>query len=82
MKRIESFTTTYNTKIDTTVLSEVIRRIKSQDDPQNIIVEELREALSVHDNDIDEAYEIYDYCQDLVDEENLETEIKRFNKLN
>lgn len=79
MNRIEPFITSYGTKIDSKRLSDIIRRIKRGESEQNIITEELRSLLPLHEQDIDEAYEIYDYCFDLVDEETLETEIERFS---
>lgn len=79
MKRIEPFTTAYGTKIESTTLIEIIRRIKNRDEHQAIITEVLRTVLPEHDNDIDEAYEVYDYCQDFVDEEEINNELAKHN---
>jgi len=53
-------------------LLEVIRRIKNKDEYTEIIYETLQEIPVDEDRDIDEAYEVIDYCQDVVNQEELE----------
>jgi len=69
---IKPFTTTFGRTVQVKTLLEVIRRIKNKDEYTEIIYETLDEIPVDEDRDIDEAYEVIDYCQDIVNQEELE----------
>lgn len=69
---VDPFTTTQGRTVTTKTLLEIIRRIKKGDDYREIINEELSDIPVDEETDVDEAYEVIDYCQDKVDQEELD----------
>lgn len=74
---VDPFTTTHGRTVPTKILLEVIRRIKNNDDYREIINENLSEIPVSEETNVDEAYEVIDYCQDIVDQEELDYLIER-----
>jgi hypothetical protein len=68
---VDPFTTTQGRTVTTKTLLDVIRRIRNGEDYREIINEELSDLPVDEERDVDEAYEVIDYCQDLIDQEEL-----------
>lgn len=69
---VDPFTTTQGRIVSTKILLDVIRRIRNGEDYQEIINEELHDIPVDEERDVDEAYEVIDYCQDKIDQEELD----------
>jgi|688.fasta_scaffold2512106_2 hypothetical protein len=69
---IKPFTTTFGRTVQVKTLLEVIRKIKNKEEYTDIITESLQELPVDEERDVDEAYEVIDYCQDIVNQEELE----------
>ena len=69
---IKPFTTSFGRTIPVKTLLEVIRKIKSKEEYRAIIEDTLNELPVDEEKDIDEAYEVIDHCQDIVNQEELE----------
>jgi hypothetical protein len=65
---MEAYTTSNGTKIGTAILQRVYDDIVAGVDYQKTINDWLRDPIPVHDEDLDEANEVYNHVQDLVDE--------------
>jgi DNA-directed RNA polymerase subunit RPC12/RpoP len=63
------YTTTYGTVIAPGILRAVKADILGGVDHQKTITDHLRDPIPVHDEDHDEAVEIYDYVQSIIDDE-------------
>ena len=79
---VDPFTTTQGRVVSTKILLDVIRRIRNGEDYREIIYEELSDLPVDDEKDIDEAYEVIDYCQDVIDREELDCLIEhtKYNK--
>jgi hypothetical protein len=66
-----TYTTSYGTKITSRVLETIKERIKADHDWQRIITDELRDVIPVHDEDLGEANEVYNFVEASIDEEEL-----------
>jgi hypothetical protein len=66
-----TYTTSYGTKITGRVLETIKERIKADHDWQRIITDELRDVIPVHDEDLGEANEVYNFVEAGIDEEEL-----------
>ena len=66
-----TYTTSYGTKITGRVLETIKERIKADHDWQRIITDELRDVIPVHDEDLGEANEVYNFVEASIDEEEL-----------
>ena len=69
---IKPYITTFGTTIPVKTLLEVIRRIKNKDEDDVIINETLHSLYVNEENSLDEPYEVLDYCQDIVNQEELD----------
>jgi len=69
---VDPFTTTQGRIVTTKTLLNVVRRIKNGEDDREIINEELSDIPVDEEKDVDEAYEVIDYCQDRIDQEELD----------
>ena len=69
---VDPITTTQGRIVTTKTLLDVIRRIKNGEDDREIINEELSDIPVDEERDVDEAYEVIDYCQDKIDQEELD----------
>jgi hypothetical protein len=68
---MEAYTTSNGTKITGRVLETIKERIKADHDWQRIITDELRDVIPVHDEDLGEANEVYNFVEASIDEEEL-----------
>jgi len=66
-----TYTTNYGTKITGRVLETIKERIKADHDWQRIITDELRDVIPVHDEDLDEANEVYNFVLESIYEDEL-----------
>ena len=66
-----TYTTNYGTKITGRVLETIKERIKADHDWQRIITDELRDVIPVHDEDLDEANEVYNFVLQSIYEDEL-----------
>lgn len=69
---VDPFTTTQGRIVSTKILLDVIRRIRTGEDYREIIYEELSDLPVDDEKDIDEAYEVIDHCQDVIDRDELD----------
>lgn len=65
---MKPYTTRYGRTIPPRVLRRVVDRLKEHDDFHRIMQEELRDPIPVHDEDLDEAYEVMSHCRDIKEE--------------
>ena len=63
-----SYTTSNNIKFTSQTISEICDRVDKGHDWQRIINDEIWERVNYND---DIAHEVYNYCEDLVQENNL-----------
>lgn len=66
---MKPYETRFGRTLPTRALRAVVDRIKRDEDCQRIITEELRDFIPVHEDDLDEAMEVYGHCEELADEE-------------
>jgi hypothetical protein len=69
---MEAYTTSNGTKIGTAILQRVYDDIVAGVDYQKTINDWLRDPIPVHDEDLDEANEVYNHVQELVDDASLD----------
>jgi DNA-directed RNA polymerase subunit RPC12/RpoP len=69
---MDNYTTTYGTVIAPGVLRAVKADILGGVDHQKTLNDYLRDPIPVHDEDHDEAVEIYDHVQSIVDNEHAD----------
>ncbi len=62
---IEAFTTRYGTTIPARVIRDIIRDIVEGVDYQRTITDHLREFIPEHDDDLEEASEVYNHAEAL-----------------
>lgn len=68
---MNTYTTRHGREIPKRALREVVRRIRAGDDFQDIITDELREFIPEHDEDLDEATEVFNHCEELETDERV-----------
>jgi hypothetical protein len=68
---IPPYTTCYGTTIPSRFLRAAAERILQGDDWQRIMNEELRDAIPQHEEDYDEANEVYNYIEWALQEQGL-----------
>lgn len=68
MAQIESYTTTRGTKISQRILRDLMDSISKGEDCQRSITDHLRDVIPVHDDDLDEAMEVYNHAESVMDE--------------
>ena len=66
MNSIPNYTTAYGTLISQPILSELIESIRKGEDSQKSIVDHLRDGIPQHDNDLEEAMEVYNHAEGLL----------------
>ena len=66
---MNNYTTSYGRTISARILGNVRRDILEGIDYQKTITDHLRDPIPVHDEDLDEANEVYNHVQALVDDE-------------
>jgi hypothetical protein len=64
--KVEPYETRFGRVFPSRVLETVIGRIREDHDSQRVITEELRDLIPVHDEDLDEAMEVYGHCEDIL----------------
>lgn len=65
---METYTTTHGTKIGVAILRRVYDDIIAGADYQKTINDFLRDPIPQHDEDLDEANEVYDHVQRIIDD--------------
>ena len=68
MAEIEPYTTSRGTKISRRILCDLMESIRKGEDLQTAITDHLREIIPVHDDDLDEAMEVYNHAESVMDE--------------
>lgn len=62
---IQSFVTSWGSHISPYIQKRVIKRIGFGDDMEQIIREEIQDILDRHNEQSDEAYEIFNQCEEI-----------------
>lgn len=70
---VDTFVTSWGSLISSYVQKQVIKRIGFGDDREQIINEELRDILDRRWDQSEEAYEIVEHCEQLIDNLNTNT---------
>ena len=70
---VDTFVTSWGSLISSYVQKQVIKRIGFGDDREQIINEELRDILDRRWDQGEEAYEIVEHCEQLIDNLNTNT---------
>ena len=68
MAKIEHYTTTRGTEISQRILCDLMESIRKGEDTQRSITDHLREVIPVHDDDWDEAMEVYNHAESVMHE--------------
>jgi len=68
--RMKPYTTSRGTKISQRILCDLMDSISKGDDYQRSITDHLRDVIPVHDDDLDEANEVYNHVEAVMDEPN------------
>ena len=66
--KLAPFTTSYGRKISTGVLMSLMTDIRMGKDYQDSITNHLRDILPEHDDDLDEASEVYNHAETLLED--------------
>lgn len=61
--QVQSFVTSWGSQISPYIQKRVIKRIGFGDDVEQIIKEEIEDILDKHNEQSDEAYEIFSQCE-------------------
>jgi hypothetical protein len=64
----EPYTTNYGTRIPGRVIGEVGADILAGVDYQKTITDHLRDLIPAHDEDLEEANEVYNYVESLIED--------------
>ena len=70
---IKPYTTSHGTKISATILRYIYDDIIAGVDDQKTVNDWLRDPIPQHDEDLEEANEVYDHVESLVDDVLAET---------
>lgn len=69
---MKTYTTRFNTIISPRILSDLMESIRAGEDTQDSITDHLRDVIPQHDEDFEEAMEVYNHVEQLIyDEEDL-----------
>ena len=68
--KIPSFVTSWGSQISPYIQKRVVKRIGFGDDVDQIIREEIQDILDKHNEQSDEAFEIYSQCQEIFNNQN------------
>ena len=66
------YTTRFGTTISSRILSELMKSIAAGTDSQTSITDHLRDPIPPHDEDLDEAMEVYNHAEGLLEEQAIE----------
>lgn len=68
MEQLTFFKTSWGSQISPYIQKNIIKRIKANDQLQEIIEEELKDILDRHSDQDDEAHEIYSHCENIINQ--------------
>lgn len=71
------YTTRFGTTISSRILSELMRSIAAGTDWQTSITDHLRDAIPTHDEDYDEAMEVYNHAEQILEDQAIEAAWKQ-----